>query len=103
METAIRDVLAETDASITQYAGALTDDEQMNVGEQCRQMERDRLQLEKINRRLQGLMSAIEGGLYTTTLNMRFKQFEDQAERLRARLRVNGRMLASSQREPGWK
>ncbi len=103
MEAAVRDILAETAMLITHHADALTNDEQMNADEQSRQMERDRLQLEKIDRRLQGLMSAIEDGLYTATLKVRFQQLEDQAESLRAKLHVSGRMLAPLQREPGWK
>lgn len=97
MEAAVRDILAETAMLITHHAESLTDDEQMNADEQRRQMERDRRELEKIDRRLQGLMSAIEDGLYTATLKTRFQQLEDQAESLRARLQVSGRMLASSQ------
>ncbi|MBG0509288.1 hypothetical protein I3J13_10990 [Agrobacterium sp. MOPV5] len=60
MEVAVRDILAETAMLITTHADALTDDEQVNADEQSRQMQRDRLQLEKIDRRLQGPMSAIE-------------------------------------------
>jgi len=103
MDATVRDIFTETAALITDYADALMNDEQMNIGEQHRQMERDRLQLEKIDRRLQRLMSAIEDGLYTATLKVRFQQLEDQAESLRAKLHVSGRMLAPLQREPGWK
>lgn len=99
MDAAVRDVLAETAALIAQHEGALIDDEQINVSEQRRQMERKRLQLEQINGRLQGLMSAIEDGLYTATLKVRFQQLEDQAENLRAKLQVSGTMLVNSQEQ----
>lgn len=58
-------ILAETAMLIIRHADALTDDEQMNADEQSRQIQKDRLQLEKIDRRLSGLTFAIEGGLYT--------------------------------------
>lgn len=103
MEAAVRDILAETAMLITNHADALTDDEQVNADEQSRQMQRDRLQLEKIDRRLRGLMSAIEDGLYTATLKTRFQQLEDQAQSLRARLQVSARMLAPAKREAGRK
>lgn len=73
----------------------------MNANEQRRQMERDRLQLEKIDRRLQGLMLAIEDGLYTATLKVRFQQLEDQAENLRAKLQVSGTLLVSAREQSG--
>lgn len=103
MEVAVRDILAETAMLITNHADALTDDEQVNADEQSRQMQKDRLQLEKIDRRLQGLMSAIEDGLYTPALKTRFQQLEDQAESLRVRLQVSGRILAPAKREAGRK
>lgn len=103
MEAAVRDTLAETAMLITHHADALAADEQVNTDEQSRQMQKDRLQLEKIGRRLQGLMSAIEDGLYTATLKTRFQQLEDQAESLRVRLQVSGRILAPAKREAGHK
>ncbi|NKX16853.1 recombinase family protein [Ochrobactrum pseudogrignonense] len=103
MEAAVRDILAEIAMLITHHADALTDDEQVNADEQSRQMQRDRQQLEKIDRRLQGLMSAIEDGLYTPALKTRFQQLEDQAESLRARLQVSARMLMPAKREAGRK
>lgn len=99
MDAAVRDVLAETAALITRHEGSLIDIEQVNVSEQQRQMERDRVQLAQINRRLQGLMSAIEDGLYTATLKVRFQQLEDQVQRLRAKLRVSGNALVSLQEQ----
>ncbi len=103
MEVAVRDILAETAILITSHADALTDDEQVNADEQSHQVQKDRLQLEKIDRRLQGPMSAIEDRLYTATLKVRFQQLEDRVASLRAKLHVSGRMLAPLQREPGWK
>lgn len=85
---------------ITHHADALAADEHANTDEQSRQMQKDRLQLEKIGRRLQGLMSAIEDGLFTPALKARFQQLEDQAQSLRARLQVSARMLAPAKREP---
>lgn len=98
MEVAVRDILAETAMLITTHADALTGDEQVNADEQSRQMQKDRLQLEKIDRRLQGPMSAIEDGLYTVALKVRFQQLEDRAASLRAKLHVSGRMLARNER-----
>lgn len=103
MEEHIRTILAETAEFITQYADALADDEHINIAEQHVQMDRDRIQLEKIDRRLKGLMSAIEDGLYTATLKARFQQLEDQADSLRTRLQLHAKMLTSSQREAGGK
>lgn len=77
MKAAVRDILAENAMLITHHADALTDDEQMNAEEQSRHIQKDRLQLEKIDRRLQGLISAIEDGLYTPALKTRFQQLED--------------------------
>lgn len=101
MEAAVRDILAEAAMLITHHADALTNDEQVNADEQSRQIQKDRLQLEKIDRRLQGLMSAIEDGrLYTPALKTRFQQLEDQAESLRTRLQLSARMVAPAKREP---
>lgn len=44
-------------------------------------------------------MSAIEDGLYTATLKVRFQQVEDQAQRLRAKLQISGKMLVSLQEQ----
>lgn len=103
MEAAVKDILAETAMLITHHADALTDDEQVNADEQSRQIQKDRLQLEKIDRRLQGLISAIEDGLYTPALKTRFQQLEDQAQSLRARLQLSARMLVPAKREAGRK
>ncbi|MBO0127911.1 hypothetical protein [Agrobacterium sp. OT33] len=103
MEAAVRDILAEAAMLITHHADALTNDEQVNADEQSRQMQKDRFQLEKIDRRLQGLISAIEDGLYTPALKTRFQQLEDQAQSLRARLQLSARMLVPAKREAGRK
>lgn len=96
MEGAIRDVLVETSALIVRHQSELIDEGPENAAVQRRQMERDRLQLERIDQRIGGLLSAIEDGLYTATLKVRFQQLEDQAGKLRARLQVSGKMLAVS-------
>lgn len=99
MESEVRDILTETATLITNHADALAADEQVNTDEQSRQIQKDRLQLEKIGRRLQGLMSAIEDGLFTPALKARFQLLEDQAESLRTRLQLSARMLAPAKRE----
>ncbi|WP_137863016.1 MULTISPECIES: hypothetical protein [unclassified Sphingomonas] len=100
MEKAVRDVLDEAAAQIIRHEDAFLDDERRTTDAQRRQMEADRLQLEGIDRRLQGHMSAIEDGLYTATLKARFLQLEDQAENLRAKLRINGRAMENAREQP---
>lgn len=61
------------------------------------QIFRGRRELEAIEARLGGLLVAIEGGLYTPRMKIRFQQLEDQAERLRMHLRAGTERLNSLQ------
>lgn len=98
MEQQVRNVLLEVSALIDQHATQLVDEEQSHIREQCRQIERDRRDLEKVDSRLSSLMAAIEDGLYAPRMKVRFQQLEDQADRLRARLKVQGERMESEQK-----
>ncbi|MFD2252412.1 hypothetical protein FHS82_004214 [Pseudochelatococcus lubricantis] len=101
MEAGIRDLLAETMVMMGQHAEASGDEENTAVQRLRGQILRERRELEAIEAKLGGLLVAIEGGLYTPRMKLRFQQLEDQAERLRGHLRVGAERLNSLQTHGG--
>lgn len=98
MEQQVRRVLSEASALIDQHATQLVDEEQLHLREQRHQLERDRRELEKVDGKLNGLMAAIEDGLYAPRIKVRFQQLEDQATRLCAKLKIQGERMENAQK-----
>ncbi|SCW93056.1 hypothetical protein SAMN02927924_04282 [Sphingobium faniae] len=58
-------------------------------------MEAKRRELDRVVIKLGRLLAAIEDGLYSRRMKIRFQQLEDQAARLRAALQIDGDRLQS--------
>ncbi|MGV6876536.1 recombinase family protein [Pseudochelatococcus sp. B33] len=93
MEAGIRDLLVETVVMMGEHAEAFGDEENLAARHLRGQTLRERRELEAIETRLGGLLVAIEGGLYTPRMKLRFQQLEDRAERLRTHLQAGTERL----------
>lgn len=88
MEESIRTLFAEAVVLMGRHAGRLCKDTDTTISRLRSQITRGRRELEATDAKLDRLLAAIEDGLYTPRIKIRFQQLEDQAQRLKAKLQV---------------
>lgn len=101
MEEQVRALFAETSALIRSQADAIGSDANLATRQLQGQMAKERRELEAVETRLSGLLAAIEDGLYTPRMKIRFLQLEDQAQRLKASLQIGARHMKAVQAQTG--
>lgn len=93
MEESIRTLFAEAAVLMGRHAGLLCKDADPMISRLYSQISRGRRELEATDAKLDRLLAAIEDGLYTPRIKIRFQQLEDQAQRLKAKLQVGAEHL----------
>lgn len=88
MEEGVRALFAETAALMGRNADLLREHSDPTIQRLCSQITLGRRELEATDAKLDGLLAAIEDGLYTPRIKIRFQQLEDQVQRLKAKLQV---------------
>lgn len=101
MEEQVRAFFAETSALIRSQAVTAGQDADLATRQLQGQMVKERRELEVIETRLSGLLTAIEDGLHTPRMKLRFQQIEDQAQKLKARLQIGAEQMKTVQTQTG--
>jgi hypothetical protein len=101
MEAGIRDLLAEAVIAVERRGVIGHGGDEWQVRQIQSRIQAKRRELDKIEARLGGLLAAIEDGLYSRRMKIRFQQLEDQAERSRAALQIDGDRLQSLEAQAG--
>lgn len=101
MEMGIRALLTETLITRDGHMEASHDGDLSETRQLRGQIVGARRQLEAVDAKLGGLLVAIEDGLYSTRMKIRFQQLEDRAARLRSALQIDGERLKSLQVQSG--
>jgi site-specific DNA recombinase len=97
----IRDLLAETAILLERHTAAFRHDDELAAQHVLGQVAHEQRQLETVEAKLGGLLTAIEDGLYSKRVKIRFQQLEDQSARLRASLQIGSDHLKSLQAPGG--
>lgn len=95
MEARIRDMFAEAAIAMERHGAVCHVADEIQMQQIQSRVKAKRRELDRIETRLGGLLAAIEDGLYSRRLKIRFQQLEDQADRLHAVLRIDGDRLKS--------
>jgi site-specific DNA recombinase len=92
MDEGVIELLAEAAIALGKLKATsdIADDRQVHS-----RVEVNRRELDAVESRLGGLLAAIEDGLYSRRMKTRFQQLEDQADRLRATLKIDCDRLQS--------
>lgn len=101
LEEQVRVLFAETSALIRSQTVAVGQDADLVSRQLQRQIARERRELEAVEAKLAGLLTAIEDGLYTPRMKTRFLHLEDQAGKLKASLQIGAEHMKAMQAQTG--